>query len=371
VKTGKLRVAFVNSAREWGGNEKWVLTAATGLRDRGHEILVVTRPGSAVSRRAERAGLRVMLERFGGDLNPASVLRLSRVLGTFKPDAVVLTKLKEYWLGGLAARLAGTPLVLARLGLARPLKNSAKYRLLFSRVIDLVITNSFSARDILVKGSPVLRPEKVRVVYNRLPPREREMTRAQARRVLGLPGDALVVAAAGRLARDKGFETLLGAFALAAPRLDDCLLAIAGQGERLDELKRLSREIGIGEKVRFLGFLADVYPLFWAADLFVLSSRVEGMANTLLEAMDSGLPVIATRSPGSEEALGRPPAGVLVDIDDVTAMAGEIATLGRDPEKRKNLGLRARERIESGFASGEMLDGLENLVRLPPDARSP
>jgi glycosyltransferase involved in cell wall biosynthesis len=134
------------------------------------------------------------------------------------------------------------------------------------------------------------------------------------------PGDFLV-GGVGRLAESKGFDTLLRAFQAAA--LPHGRLAIVGDGRERSKLERLAAGSDVRARVKFTGFRPDVKDCYQAFDLFVSPSRSEPLGRVLFEALDAGVPVVATATQGPSEVLKRFP-GRLVPIDDVDSLAGVL-----------------------------------------------
>ena len=180
-----LTILFGVTSRSWGGNEKWALEAARSLRARGHGVKVLW-SYAPILEQLEARGLPARRLRLPGDVNPVSFFSFARAVRAERPDVLVLTKQREYWVGGLAARLAGRPLVALRLGLARPLKDDLKRRLSFGRFADLVIVNSRGVADAL-GASPWFDQRKVRVLLNGVdgspcdPARRKEAARVAGR----------------------------------------------------------------------------------------------------------------------------------------------------------------------------------------------
>jgi glycosyltransferase involved in cell wall biosynthesis len=142
----------------------------------------------------------------------------------------------------------------------------------------------------------------------------------------------------------------------------DALLVLAGDGDERESLERIAGELGLKDNLLMPGFADDLYPYYRAADLFVSSSRVEGMANVLLEAMAAGIPVIATRAAGSAEAFGGELTDWLVEPDDETALADRITTMLKDEGLRQRLGETAKERAKKDFSPTAMIDRLEEML---------
>jgi glycosyltransferase involved in cell wall biosynthesis len=158
-----------------------------------------------------------------------------------------------------------------------------------------------------------------------------------------VPRDALVFTCVAGLRPQKNHRLLLQAFAQAAPQLPDALLLLVGPPDRLDpayaeSLKALAQELGLGQRVRFLGSRADVPDILRASDVFVLSSDYEGNPLSVLEAMAAGLPVISTAVGGVPELVQDGATGLLVPAGDAHALAEAIVQMGRDPMRRAVMG---------------------------------
>ena len=182
--------------------------------------------------------------------------------------------------------------------------------------------------------------------------------RTSARRVrrdLGLRDDERLILTGGRLVHKKGIDVAIDAFATAAVReAGTARLVIFGYGDLQDELMAQVARLGLTERVIFAGRIERdrLSALFAAADLFLLPSvhdhagNVDGLPNTLLEAMATGLPIIASNVVGVPTVIDDGIEGLLVPERDVTALSAAIATLLRDPARAATLGTAARSRVE-------------------------
>jgi glycosyltransferase involved in cell wall biosynthesis len=152
------------------------------------------------------------------------------------------------------------------------------------------------------------------------------------------------VLAMGRLSREKGFDLLLEAWALAIPRLPDWSLRIVGDGQMRDELVRRAGSLGIENHVTFAPFSDDPFSLYSECGIFVLSSRFEGLPFVLIEAMTCGTACISFDCPnGPREVIRNGVNGLLVSAEQVNALASAIVKLGENPMLRQRLGYEARK----------------------------
>ncbi len=174
--------------------------------------------------------------------------------------------------------------------------------------------------------------------------------------VLSLPDHCPVILSVGRLEFPKDNETVIRAMSL----IQDAHLAVVGIGPRLEELESLARKLRVANRVHFLGQRTDVPQLMKAADIYVQSSRWEGFGIAALEAMASGLPVVASRVPGLAELVGD--TGLLFEPGDHEQLAGHLDTLLNGAELRARLAKAGLPRA-AAFSFDRTLDCYENLYR--------
>lgn len=172
--------------------------------------------------------------------------------------------------------------------------------------------------------------------------------------------DLLLVGTVGRIQPVKDQATLLRAFAQAR-QADPALrergrLAVVGDGPLLASLKALAGELGIADGTHFTGALRDVPSVLGAFDVFVLPSLAEGISNTILEAMASGVPVQASAVGGNVELLGPDTGGGLFTPGDVATLAGRLSAYAADPQRRVAEGRAARAAVEQRFSLPAMVD---------------
>jgi glycosyltransferase involved in cell wall biosynthesis len=197
-----------------------------------------------------------------------------------------------------------------------------------------------------------LADERVHLVHNAIDTREyaRRLPRCEAKRAWGVPEEALLVGAVGRLSDEKGFDLLIrGVHGLRQKGLP-VVLAIAGEGPTRAALQRLIAELKAAAYVRLLGHLADPRGLYEALDLFVLSSHREGLPNVVLEAMAMEAPVVATRVAGVPSLVEDGRSGLVVPPGDLPALADAMERLLRDVALRGALAEQARQRVETHFS---------------------
>lgn len=353
-----MKIVFLNSMRpdEFGGGEKWMITAGVGLRERGHAVIMAGKPGGLFLHRATAAGLATRPFDIRSDFSPATSLRFSRWLRGEQVDVLICNFNKDVRVGGLAARLARTPVVLARHGLVLN-RNHWKYRLTIGLLTDGIITNSAAIKRTYL-GYGWFDDDFIDVLYNGIEPPQA----VQKRDLAAEYGNRKVLLSAGRFTRQKGFDVLVAASAILRRERDDFAVLIAGQGPLEADLRRWVADAGLEDTVHLIGFQSDLAPLLAGVDLTVLASRYEGMPNVVMEAMALGRPVVATAVDGTPELVEDGISGLLVPPEDPAALATAVGDLLDHPERAAALGRAARERIARHFTRNAMLDNLETLL---------
>ncbi len=185
--------------------------------------------------------------------------------------------------------------------------------------------------------------------------------KSAARAALGLRGDARIVLSVGRLSKEKGHADLIRAMAHVRRTLDQsAVLVLVGDGPEQAKLERLCRELGLADVVRLAGYRDDVAPYYEAADIFALSSYSEGSPNVLLEAMDYGVPIVATRVGGVGEMIRHGEEGLLVRSGDAEDLARGIVTLISSPDLQIALSSAARRSLVA-YAPATYYAGVSSL----------
>lgn len=294
--------------------------------------------------------------------DPAMVWRLVRLLRKTRPDIVHAHSWGTLVEGYAASRLARIPFfVHGEHGTLETRKRNLAIQRWVWRRADRVLSVSarLAERMALIVG---FSRERITTIPNGLDHRLYGLGRRQeARRMLGLPPDALVVGTVGRLVEVKGHELLIEAVAELGRNGISCQLVIVGEGPLRARLEARGAQSGVNGALHLLGARNDVPMLLEALDVFALSSRSEGMSNTLQEAMASGLAIVATRVGGADELIEQGKSGLLVEPRSAPALALAIGGVLQDSTLRRALGAAARVRAREQFSLLKMTERYERL----------
>ena len=345
---------------EWGGAQQYVLSLARGLR--GHyDVTVACASGGPLIDRLHAEGIRVIevpsLVRTPHPLLDFKALRfLVRLMRRERFDLVHCHSTKAGLLGRIAARMAGVPVVLFTAhgwqfvgDWPFPLRLAMIASEWFAaRLSTAIICVSDYDRQIALRMG-IGTPERLVVVHNGVDPAP-WLGNGQAPAPAGRrPSMAVMV---GRLTLQKDPAALLEAW----HRVDKPhRLIIVGDGPLLSDVKRQIQRDGLSNRVALLDPTSDIPSLLQTADVFVQSSRWEGLPLAIIEAMMSGLPVVGTRVGGVAEVVGAGETGLLVPSQNPEALSSALNRLLHDPELRARMGEAGRRRALEHFTEARMI----------------
>jgi glycosyltransferase involved in cell wall biosynthesis len=346
------RILHVDTARGWRGGQNQVLLTALGMAARGHEVALACRAGGALEARAREAGVAVRPIAFRGDLWPPAVASLAAVLRRDKPRLLQLHDPHAVSAGLLARRLAGSVPVVATRRVDFPLRSAlsrAKYR-----ACERVVAVSRAIAAVLERAR--VPAERLRLVHEGVRDRAPEPGGRALLAELGIPESSPVVGNVAALTGHKDHATFLRAAAHVVKARPDVRFVVAGEGERLQALLALRQELGLAGHVVFAGFRRDLDRLLPAVDVFCLSSSLEGLGTSLLDAMAFARPVVATAAGGIPDAVVDGETGRLVPVGDPDALAQGLLDLLGDPGRRAALGAAGRRRFLAEFTDARMVE---------------
>lgn len=188
-------------------------------------------------------------------------------------------------------------------------------------------------------------------------------SRQRARETVGLAPDARVVSTVGRLAPIKQHRLFLETAQIIAKMDPRVQFLIAGDGELRQELEAHARILGIGDRVRFLGWRRDLAAIYGASDVFLLTSRNEGTPVALIESLAAGVPGVSTDVGGVRDVIECDAIGLLAPFGDTRTLAEQVRVLLASPDRRRTMGERGRQRVLARYSLDRLIDDIEQVYR--------
>ncbi|MBX3232344.1 MAG: glycosyltransferase [Labilithrix sp.] len=349
-----MRIAEVVLSLDIGGQERLLVRMCQALRERGHDVHVVTLTGGGALR-SEVAPLPIhdVVRRDGFD--PTLYARLFRLFRRLRPDVVHTHNAAPLSYAAPAARLARVPrIVHTRHGHIPYTKNALRLARVGARCAHHFVAVAQDTADIAAREE---RPPRGRltVIENGIPLgkfRPDAEARAAIRAELGIPPDAFVVGTVGRLVEEKDYPHLVRSL---APVVSDRFrLVIVGEGGTRGAIEA-AIDPAARPFVTLTGARPDVPRLLASFDVFALSSKNEGLPLVIAEAMATELPIVATAVGGIPDVVPSD-TGLLVPSGDAAALRGAVQELADDESRRRRLGEAARAFALRRFAEERMLD---------------
>ncbi len=349
-----MRVAHLDTGREWRGGQAQVLFLMRGLRARGHDVLLLA-PAAPLAERARREGFAVEPWRPHGELDLAAMLGAARGLRRFGAEVAHAHSAHAHAVGVPAARLARVPVAVVSRRVDFDVATHPFSRLKYALPVDCYLCISRGVMDVMARGGiPRARLALVPSGIELPRPVRGEPGVADLRALLGCPSDAPVVGTVAALAPHKDHATLLEAVPEVLRRVPDAHFAWVGEGECRDALERRIAALGLEQRVHRLGFRPDAHALLEQFTLFALSSHLEGLCTSLLDALALGVPIVATRVGGIPDVVADGVSGRLVPARDPAALAAAIAHALEHPLERAAW-VEAGRRSVQGFTADHMV----------------
>lgn len=373
----RLSILFLGTQMALGGAQRLLLDQAAWFHAQNHRVTCAflydkEDLANAWSRNLgfpllRLSGIRsndIVVKKVGGLM--VGLFRLWRLLRRGRFDVVQtftydsnLLGLPLAWLAGVPVRIAthhgiieGFPRLLERL-----------HSVLVNVGVASILVNV--SRKVLEQAAAAgIRREHMTVITNGIPAGAREnIDRDASRADLGISPTDVLILSVGRLVYQKGHEYLIQAIEAIRADLPQLRVLLCGEGPLRGQLQSQIDRLGLQDVVTMPGNRLDIDRFLGSADVFVLPSRWEGLPVALLEAMDRGLPVVATRVEGVEEVVQDETQGLLVPPEDARALAASIRRLAMDPDLRRTMGLGARKRIRESYTIDIMCEKYLSLMQ--------
>jgi glycosyltransferase involved in cell wall biosynthesis len=358
----RLRIVHSENSCGWGGQELRILGEAKGFLDRGHDVrLLCPREApiydAAVERSIPVEALPIKKRKFKALFAVRKWLQENRV------DVVNTHSSTDSWLFSVAAKTISRRIpVLRTRHISAPVSHDPMTRWLYTHGANHVVTCGEKMRQTLIQdnGFPAARMTSIPtgIDTSHFVPGGR----TTARQVLGLPANKTVIGIVATIRTWKGHQYLLEAIHELAR--DDVHLLIVGDGPMRDQVESQVKQLGMSDRVTMPGNQQDVAPWLRAMDLFALPSYgIEGVPQSIMQAMSCGLPVVSTTVGSIEEAVQDRTTGLIVPPKNSTALAAALRELLDNADLRQRFGSEGRKAAVARFGLDRMLDRMEEQFR--------
>lgn len=355
----------IDAGKEWRGGQRQSLFLAKELKRKGLPFFFIVQPESPLHQKACEAELPVLPFKIRNEFDLPAILRLAWAMKRKKCLLVHFHDAHSAAVGSVAASLAKVSFRIITRRVDFPLKKNYFSRRKYMKNVDAIIAISEGVKKVLVEGG--VDPENVEVISSGIDFSSFEedssalTSKDYLHREFSFAVDDYLVGIVAHLADHKGHQYLIQATKILKQQAPKIKTIIVGEGPLSMELNRQAKELDVEDIIFFLGFRKDIPKILSSLDLFVLSSHLEGMGSSILDAMASRLPVVATKVGGIPEVVINGETGLLVPPRNPSALARAILRLYSDKTLASRLGQKGYELVHRKFSAEAMAD---KVVRL-------
>ena len=337
-----MRVMQVMAGADRGGAETAFVDTCLAFHESGIDQLVITRANDLRVPQLKAAGLNVECLPFGGKIDFYTPWRMKQIAAKYKPDIVQTWMSRASW-----KTPVGQYKVVSRLG--------GYYSLKYFKQTDFFTTITPDIATYLIKEG--VAPDRVRHINNFA---ETESVITPVNRAdLDTPEDATVLLALGRLHASKALDVLIKSIV----DLPNVHVWIAGEGPLRNELEQVALDLGVDDRIHFLGWRSDRAALLQACDICVFPSRYEPFGTVFVQAWANKVPVICSRADGPRQFVKNGEDGLLFDIDDTAGLTSAIETLMEDENLQQKLVVNGLSRYQNEFTKQRTVEAYMALYR--------
>jgi glycosyltransferase involved in cell wall biosynthesis len=367
-----LRICWIIPTLDEGGAEKQLCLLAKGIDRNAFEPLVITltRSGPRLSE-LQSHGVPVIEIGKRGKLDPFAYLRLTKAIRNFAPHVVHTWLYAANSYGRLAALQARVPIVLGGERCVDPWKgfsHGVVDRFLAKRTSGIIANSQSIAEFYAARG---ISRDKFHIIPNGVETSTvTPISRSEAARRMGVAPNRILIGTVGRLWLQKGHKDMIWAAEMLRILHESTSLVIIGDGPERQRLEHYRDQVRAAEEIRFIGHRSDAAQLLPHFDILWNASLYEGQSNTILEAMQASVPVVASDIPGNRDLIQSESTGLLFPPSDVGALVKVTSRLIESAELRRKLAASAKAKVESDFSVQKMIERHEEYYQAKYARRS-
>ncbi|SIQ39139.1 glycosyltransferase [Maribacter ulvicola] len=349
-------ICFFNTAKAWGGGEKWHLEISTYLHQKGYPVFVFAHVESELFKRLKLNNVPcegICISNFSF-LNPFQHQSLTTKLRSLKVSTIIMNLSRDVKIAGPCAKKAGIKRIIYRRGSAIPIKNSILNRYYFRNVLTDVLANSEATKKTINSNNHNLfKKDKITVIYNGIETTSIKKAKEQP---------LFTIVNLGRLEYQKNQLFLIELAAELKQRNLHFKLIIGGEGSLRNKLEELIKKLNVANQVSLPGFIEKPLEFINKADVFVLPSFWEGFGYVLAEAALCKKPIVAFNISSNPEIILDNKSGYLTEIGDVNKFADRIEFLYHNKNIREQMGNAGFEHIIQNFDKKTQLQKIEDYI---------
>lgn len=344
-----VRILHLNNEAGWRGGERQVLLLADALKKRGITNAIACRPGGLLEQQARESQIQVLP--LGGNAVAAAFHLIGAAAGF---DLIHSHTGRTHSLAAATAFRHRKPIAVTR-RVDFPPRSSPVNRFKYRIATEIICISQFISTQLQDWGVP---SHKLRVIRSAvsLPSLSSMESYSKLRDNWEVSADQRIVGNIAALVGHKDHATFLRAAHEIVAQRNDVTFVVIGEGKLHEDLLQLRRELGLEQKVKFLGYLARAEQFLPAFDVFALSSCMEGLGSIILDAFAAGVPVVATAAGGIPELVRDGETGLLAPVGNASALAASIMRLLDNRIEANQLTLRAKEWVADEFSVDRMAD---------------
>ena len=350
-----MNIIILNSSKQWGGNERWLVSLANGLIKKKHSVFLCVRKGSEHWKNLDDK-IKILEAPFTNELSIKTKMILCKCIKKNKIDLILSTKRKDYFIGGRVKKEMNIPHII-RLGISRKiLKRDLLQRRLFKKRVDGIIVNARALKDELLDYSFVrrnIKKDNILAVYNGY-----QFSRVNSKR--NAKSKKIIFRSAGRLTFQKGYDFLISTAISLQEQKKDFVIEIAGDGPEKKSLKKMIKTNSLEDRISLYGEVENVIEFFSLSDIVIIPSRSEGIPNTLFEAWHAKKPVVLTRVGGVGEVVTHNFNGLVCEPEQQDINEKIIQASALD-SNIKELGREGYRTLNKSFTIDTMIERLEKF----------
>ncbi len=332
------------------------------LARQGHQVVVACPPDSELAKRATERDIPIEPLAMRGELDLRAGYKLARLIKRESYQVAHCHSAHAHSVGVIASKLTRIPALVVSRRVDFPVGGKGWLNFYKYKAADKFIAVSKGVREVLIKGG--IGEEKVVIVHSGIDLRRFENIDSpeDLYKEFQLKGEEKVVGIVAALAPHKDYPNFLRAARIVADQLPRVKFLIVGEGKEAGRLKRLIAELGLGDSVIFTGFREDIPRLLSLFDVFVISSYLEGLCTSILDAMAAGVPVVATETGGIPDLVKNKENGILVPPRDPKRLAEGVLRVLNDSNLAQGM-VKAGHSTVRRFSAEQMAKKTEEVYR--------